>query len=121
MASSPTAIEKVLEKEIETIHARRREAGIEEYQAESEMRVPLEDTRDSLVGLALSGGGVRSGAFCIGMIQALYSSGRAATPAPCFLPKSRNPIRKRLIGTLGMTHGRQNKMMKPMQQTPMVS
>lgn len=76
MASSPLPVKEVLEKEIEAVHSRRREAGFKEYQGGFESPVPLEKTKDSLVGLALSGGGVRSGAFCLGVIQALYSAGR---------------------------------------------
>ena len=76
MPTSPTQIDIVLDDEVKLMRNRRREAGYENYEKDSDELPTKEEVRESLTGLALSGGGVRSGAFCLGMIQALYTSGR---------------------------------------------
>ncbi len=55
--------DKVREDELEAIVQRRHAANVPE----------CDDPRKSLVGIAFSGGGVRSGAFSLGVIQALYA------------------------------------------------
>lgn len=77
MASPDTSIEDVLRKEVEAIHTRRRVAGVMGNDSqEGEHDTKADSINQTLVGLALSGGGVRSGAFCLGFIQSLYSAGR---------------------------------------------
>jgi hypothetical protein len=57
--------EKVIEDEIEKIVERRRNVGF----------VGKEDPRKTLVGLTLSGGGIRSASFNLGLLQAFYQHG----------------------------------------------
>lgn len=61
---SRATLEQVLEAELTEVAVRRRAAGFTQ-----------ETVRDDLVGLALSGGGVRSASFNLGLLQALVASG----------------------------------------------
>jgi len=77
----------VFESEKDSINRRRRELGRPEVELEAEAAgdtpltasdgtTPLRPTEDSdVVGLSLSGGGVRSAAFCLGALQALHGAG----------------------------------------------
>jgi predicted acylesterase/phospholipase RssA len=70
----------VFKQEISVINARRGEqrapAGLQENGTDSTGEPLLIPTADSnLIGLALSGGGVRSAAFCLGALQALDEAG----------------------------------------------
>jgi hypothetical protein len=63
----------VLESEHEAINARREGKSRSHIESESNgtgSRDPVYDT----IGLALSGGGIRSAAFCLGALQALESA-----------------------------------------------
>ncbi|MDP6443993.1 MAG: patatin-like phospholipase family protein, partial [Pirellulaceae bacterium] len=87
MASSAKSIDDVLADELEEIRKRRDVCGLlpsaeaEGPSGESEPE-PVDSTdprsriRHSLVGVALSGGGVRAAAFSLGFLQALYKAGR---------------------------------------------
>ncbi|MGH9500722.1 MAG: patatin-like phospholipase family protein [Terriglobales bacterium] len=59
-ADCPVTFATVLEKEIDQIKAARKARG-----------VSAEKTQDSLIGLAFSGGGIRSATFNLGILQAL--------------------------------------------------
>lgn len=63
---------EVYERELDEIVRRRREAGLSIEGNDGEARRLV---AEELVGLALSGGGVRSAAFNLGLIQALYKAG----------------------------------------------
>ncbi|MEX1231394.1 MAG: hypothetical protein WEB58_14200 [Planctomycetaceae bacterium] len=56
---------EVQSAEVEAIYRRRREAGFNDPQTEKTGTPPT-------VGLAFSGGGIRSGSVCLGFLQALY-------------------------------------------------
>ena len=64
--------ETVRERELDEILRRRQYASQHGMIGEDPDR---EDVRKSLVGLSLSGGGLRSGAFSLGVMQALYKRG----------------------------------------------
>src|SRR5262245_29524838 len=75
--------DEVLRGELQAINARR-EANFERYQAPSELHssshAPFEDIRrfaldHDLVGLAFSGGGIRSATFNLGILQGLARHG----------------------------------------------
>jgi hypothetical protein len=63
-ADCPVSFADVLRKEIDQINLARRARG-----------VPEEKTKDSLIGLAFSGGGIRSATFNLGILQALAQNG----------------------------------------------
>jgi hypothetical protein len=66
-SNDPVPFSKVLEKERELIAARRQAVDPE---------LPKEaEVRDTLIGLALSGGGVRSASFNLGLLQAFFERG----------------------------------------------
>jgi hypothetical protein len=65
---NPATLEQVMEAELAEVAARRRAAGFAEPHAAREVK-------GNLVGLALSGGGVRSASFNLGLLQALVQSG----------------------------------------------
>lgn len=68
----PVDFESVRKQELDEIAKRRREANLSsEKDEDGRNRSPGED----LVGLALSGGGVRSASFNLGFIQSLYERG----------------------------------------------
>jgi hypothetical protein len=71
-ASKTVRTSVVIEEELSEIIARREAAGLDLPEGEAERR---EHVRDSLVGLALSGGGIRSASFNLGVLQALHRSG----------------------------------------------
>ena len=64
--------EKVADRELDEIVTRRRQANLSPIANGESARTQV--SRD-LVGVALSGGGVRSASFSIGLIQALYTKG----------------------------------------------
>lgn len=68
----PVQFDEVYQREMQEILKRRREANISVERDETgKAKSPAAD----LVGLALSGGGVRSGAFNLGVLQALHQDG----------------------------------------------
>lgn len=68
----PVAFDAVYQREMQEILKRRREANIPiEKDEAGNPKSPAAD----LVGLALSGGGVRSGAFNLGLLQSLHQNG----------------------------------------------
>lgn len=71
-SSKTFEISDVLNEELGEIVARRRAAGLDVPVGEDLAR---ELVKESLVGLALSGGGIRSASFNLGVIQALYRWG----------------------------------------------
>lgn len=60
----PVTFDTVLKREVDQIKAARKARG-----------VPTEKTQDSLIGLAFSGGGIRSATFNLGILQALARRG----------------------------------------------
>ena len=66
--------EDVLKSEIQSIDRRRDALGFEPVSALPDARKGIAKILDS-VGLSLSGGGVRSAAFCMGALQAIETSG----------------------------------------------
>jgi hypothetical protein len=62
--SAPLTCKEVLERELEQIRESRRARGV----------VTSRNTGDSLIGLAFSGGGIRSATFNLGVLQALAES-----------------------------------------------
>ena len=70
--SPETEFSVIRERELDEIEKRRREAGIG---AESEKEGSEKPASENLVGLALSGGGVRSASFNLGFLQSLYQTG----------------------------------------------
>ena len=60
-------IDEVLETELDEIRKRRDAAGLEKPSTNSKDR--------ELVGLALSGGGIRSACLNLGLLQVLYQKG----------------------------------------------
>ncbi|HZD89663.1 MAG TPA: patatin-like phospholipase family protein [Pseudolabrys sp.] len=81
----PVQFNKVFQCEVKSINERRPAGApveLEDETLNNEMlargdgTTPLRPTEDSkVVGLALSGGGIRSAAFCLGALQALDASG----------------------------------------------
>ena len=65
-------LEVVFKKELEEIGKRRRALNSEKPELENDV---LPCTRHGLVGLALSGGGIRSATLCLGALQALAKHG----------------------------------------------
>lgn len=74
MATSASPFEEVFEEELHEIRKRRVASGM--WTREQDSDITDEELRAELSGVALSGGGVRSAAFNLGMVQALYSAGR---------------------------------------------
>ena len=64
-SAEPVPLQTVRANELEEIRKRR-------HEAEVRSDGPLEE---NLIGLSLSGGGVRSGAFSLGVIQSLHQRG----------------------------------------------
>jgi len=62
---------EVFDNELELLKERRQNVGL--HHAASDKK--SEDLRDSLVGLSLSGGGLRSGAYSLGILQGLWKKG----------------------------------------------
>lgn len=59
----------VFESELKEIRKRRKEAGVD---CKSSLENNEAELKKNLVGLALSGGGIRSATFCLGLTQALH-------------------------------------------------
>jgi|GEM_PF-3072646 len=82
MATSAKDFDQVFEEELHEIRLRREVCGLlPKRNANDSSRESVDEAvedriRDELAGLALSGGGVRSAAFNLGLLQALYHSGR---------------------------------------------
>jgi len=82
----PVQFTDVFQGEVASINERRRKIGRPDIELEQETSAgtpltmsdgttPLRPTEDSdVVGLSLSGGGIRSAAFCLGALQALYAT-----------------------------------------------
>src|SRR4051812_41618270 len=68
-SDTPAPFHSVYAEECEAVRARRQQTGQAGNPA-----VPLTDLR----GLALSGGGIRSATFCLGVLQQLAAEGRLA-------------------------------------------
>jgi hypothetical protein len=64
---NPATLEQVVETELRDVANRRQAAGFDPDHSG--------DVKDNLAGLALSGGGVRSASFNLGLLQALVASG----------------------------------------------
>ena len=68
---------EIFDLEVAAISRRRKEHGLSEISLEKEDRqrdetpVMRPTSGSNVVGLALSGGGIRSSAFCLGALQAL--------------------------------------------------
>lgn len=75
MPVSEKSCEQVYDDELLEIRKRRKVHASEESKSARESST-VDESYDDLTGLALSGGGVRSAAFSLGFIQALYSAGR---------------------------------------------
>ncbi len=69
------SIDEVLREEIADVR-RRREVHGQPNPTDPHRKRNSEDEPSGLTGLALSGGGVRSAAFCLGFIQGMYTAGR---------------------------------------------
>lgn len=65
---------QVREHELEEI-AQRRSVAFESNRSAEDTQPTVKSVRENLVGLALSGGGVRSGAFSLGVLQAFHKRG----------------------------------------------
>jgi hypothetical protein len=70
--SKPASFDEVFKREMQEILKRRREANVP---IEKDEAGNSKSPADSLVGLALSGGGVRSASFNLGLLQSLYQNG----------------------------------------------
>ena len=77
---------KIYKNELVAIAARRRAVGLEPP-PNAEEAEPKPTAKDRLVGLALSGGGIRSATFCLGVIQALAAKHKPRKPKP-LIPKN---------------------------------
>jgi hypothetical protein len=77
MSSSPVSFQEVLTEELRTIHERRTRSEFKNppEPAEEEPDAQERARRMDLIGLALSGGGIRSALFNLGFLQALYNQG----------------------------------------------
>ncbi len=71
-SSNSSGLLEVYQRELDEIIRRRREAGVA---VEGDDETARRQVANDLVGLALSGGGVRSASFNLGLIQAMYESG----------------------------------------------
>jgi len=65
--------EKVFPAELAEIARRRKNAGVDSLPESGESAAP--STSRGLVGLAFSGGGIRSASFCLGVVQRLIANG----------------------------------------------
>ena len=72
--NQPT-VRVVLDDELAEIWLRRRRAVDPDAPAEAPSEAALDEVRHSLCGLALSGGGIRSATFSLGVLQALHQRG----------------------------------------------
>jgi len=67
---------EVFAAELEEVQRRRKKVAVENGSEESqEASAESADLRNNLIGLALSGGGIRSAAFNLGLIQAFHRTG----------------------------------------------
>jgi hypothetical protein len=73
MKPGPCTINRVIQDERKAI-VRRREVAFPEG-PQADQRWTEENVAENLVGLALSGGGIRSAMFNLGLLQALHRSG----------------------------------------------
>jgi hypothetical protein len=73
MTIAANSFDEVLEDELHEIRKRRKKAGM--WDDETDRQISDDELRESLTGVALSGGGVRSAAFGLGFLQGLYSAG----------------------------------------------
>lgn len=69
-AQYPKPFDRVFRREWEDVTLRRRKHGYEAQSNQTEVKPPPD-----LVGLAFSGGGIRSATFCLGILQALEGAG----------------------------------------------
>lgn len=69
------AVRVVLDEELEDIWLRRRRAADPDAPVGTPTEQELDEIRQSLCGLALSGGGIRSATFALGVLQALHARG----------------------------------------------
>jgi Patatin-like phospholipase len=73
---SPPIVEtEVFDAELEEVITRRRAVGLLPPLDQPISEAAKQDVKDNLVGLALSGGGIRSASFNLGLLQALSMSG----------------------------------------------
>ena len=75
MSQAAKSADEVLHDEIVLLSERRKVQGMPTPAAPRDSGESREDA-EGLTGLALSGGGVRSAAFCLGFIQGMCSAGR---------------------------------------------
>ncbi|HKC97559.1 MAG TPA: hypothetical protein VKG20_05960 [Methylomirabilota bacterium] len=73
LPTEPATIAQVLEAELQEIEARRHRQYASHEEAAPEKAAPAARTAECLVGLALSGGGIRSATFSLGVLQGLES------------------------------------------------
>src|SRR4051794_22975291 len=71
----PVLFDTVFEEELKEIEERRKEDGNTEESIDGAPSASQEQPRENLVGLAFSGGGIRSATFCLGMLQSLSRHG----------------------------------------------
>jgi hypothetical protein len=69
------AVRVVLDEELDDIWLRRRRAADPDAPVGTPTEQELDEIRQSLCGLALSGGGIRSATFALGVLQALHARG----------------------------------------------
>ena len=74
MSTSVSNFSDVFDEELHEIRKRREASGQWGPESENDDKDP--ELKQQLTGLALSGGGVRSAAFNLGLMQSLYKSGR---------------------------------------------
>jgi hypothetical protein len=75
MSSPKIALPDVLDAELDEVMARRRAIGLLPQADQCDEQAARRDVQNNLVGLALSGGGIRSATFNLGLLQALLQSG----------------------------------------------
>ena len=72
-ADSPAyPFRRVFEGELREIQQRREEAGFEGFAKGARSRDQADAMKSNLAGIALSGGGIRSATFCLGLLQKLH-------------------------------------------------
>lgn len=74
LGQSTTDFKRVFEEELTDVVARREAVDLE-IASDGDEGSPQEGVRSDLVGLSLSGGGVRSASFGLGVLQSLYRNG----------------------------------------------
>ncbi|APZ94740.1 hypothetical protein [Fuerstiella marisgermanici] len=74
MSTSARGVKEVLDEELHEIRKRRYRSGM--WSKEQDEEITDEQLKSELTGMALSGGGVRSAALNLGLIQSFYSAGR---------------------------------------------